>query len=261
MPQKAKDESQQCCAFNSKDKRRCRLERESNKITCEIHKNYYKDWLQKHTKQISGGWAIMNPRERVEFVFQISNKYVKLTEYEISALTREQTGFYRLIMKYTDYSPLINGTCLNEVILQEIDYYTTVYHLHKQIEYLLKDVKSVFMILYILQMNLIHKSMGSVEKYFDLLTTFMSAENCRQILYSSYTTDLFNENKGFIKKYAPYFPEDDGLNCKWIRSFNKLHSKSIVDRMNIYKEELMAKAWHPKRVEAWLDAGLDIEDM
>ena len=31
-------------------------------------------------------------------------------------------------------------------------------------------------------------------------------------------------------------------------------------RSNAFKEELVAKAWHPSRVEKWLEAGIDIED-
>ena len=32
------------------------------------------------------------------------------------------------------------------------------------------------------------------------------------------------------------------------------------ERIEIIKEELIAKAWHPSRVERWLEAGMDIED-
>jgi hypothetical protein len=30
--------------------------------------------------------------------------------------------------------------------------------------------------------------------------------------------------------------------------------------MDIIREELMMKAWHPSRVEKWLDAGMEMED-
>jgi hypothetical protein len=32
-------------------------------------------------------------------------------------------------------------------------------------------------------------------------------------------------------------------------------------RCKIFKEELIAAAWHPARVSAWLDAGLELEDL
>jgi hypothetical protein len=35
----------------------------------------------------------------------------------------------------------------------------------------------------------------------------------------------------------------------------RLHWSSIRERMNLVKEELIASAWHPRRVERWLDIG------
>jgi len=32
------------------------------------------------------------------------------------------------------------------------------------------------------------------------------------------------------------------------------------ERMSKIKEELIAKAWHPDRVQRWLDAGMDVEE-
>jgi len=32
------------------------------------------------------------------------------------------------------------------------------------------------------------------------------------------------------------------------------------NKKNLIKEELVAKAWHPSRVEKWLEAGMDIDD-
>ena len=32
------------------------------------------------------------------------------------------------------------------------------------------------------------------------------------------------------------------------------------ERSALIKEELVAKAWHPSRVEKWLEAGMDIDD-
>lgn len=34
-----------------------------------------------------------------------------------------------------------------------------------------------------------------------------------------------------------------------------------LERCALLKEELMMAAWHPRRVERWLDAGIEVEDM
>lgn len=39
------------------------------------------------------------------------------------------------------------------------------------------------------------------------------------------------------------------------------YERYILDRCNTIKEQLMMKAWHPNRVEKWIDAGIDVEDM
>ena len=36
--------------------------------------------------------------------------------------------------------------------------------------------------------------------------------------------------------------------------------RKAKERIEKIKEELIAKAWHPSRVERWLEAGIDIED-
>lgn len=37
--------------------------------------------------------------------------------------------------------------------------------------------------------------------------------------------------------------------------------KRIIARTKLLKEELVAAAWHPNRVQKWLDAGYEIDDM
>jgi hypothetical protein len=40
----------------------------------------------------------------------------------------------------------------------------------------------------------------------------------------------------------------------------ELNYDFLKRRMDILREELMMKAWHPSRIEKWLDAGMDLED-
>jgi len=40
----------------------------------------------------------------------------------------------------------------------------------------------------------------------------------------------------------------------------ELNYAFLKGRMDILREELMMKTWHPSRIEKWLDAGMDIED-
>jgi hypothetical protein len=40
----------------------------------------------------------------------------------------------------------------------------------------------------------------------------------------------------------------------------ELDYEFLKRRMDIIREELMMKAWHPSRVMKWVEAGLDMED-
>lgn len=226
--------------------------------------------MEKRKSIIAIGWPFMSFREREEFVFQISNRHIEITENDIILLLSYNNTIYRIYMQYTDHSPLLNYSCLRAVVIQELDNYSNPALLHKKIECILKDVNSVYIVLYTLQIEALIKSFGNIDTYFKILTAFMSSPSCKKLLYSSSILEPFERNREFFRKTASYFPElyidnlcnaENGAISKWIKSINQIHSTAIKQRVQVYKEELMAIAWHPKRVERWLEAGLDVDDM
>lgn len=50
-------------------------------------------------------------------------------------------------------------------------------------------------------------------------------------------------------------------NIVWNWLHTCINIKICKQRMNIIKEELMAAAWKPERIEKWLEAGVDIESL
>jgi len=57
--------------------------------------------------------------------------------------------------------------------------------------------------------------------------------------------------------YKACWIEFDNPYCEFPYYIMKLRAK---DRISKFKEELVMKAWHPDRVQKWLDSGMDIED-
>jgi hypothetical protein len=264
MLQKALEPSMQCYAFSKSDKRRCRLERDHNKNTCHIHRNYYTNWLEKCRPTVK--WEAHSSREKAEIIFQLSSRAVELPSEFITMLPRFHTGFFLTFMKYTDHSPLMNYYCLIDLIDQLVA--TEKYN--QEIDCILKDSNCVHVILYILQKRLLYLSNESIEEYFRTLTKFTRQENYRHILYSSYTMNVFKQNIDYFKQVTPFFPElftpglwdsEEGLVRKWVREFNEYHSKRVAERSAIFKEELLAKAWHPDRVERWIESGIKLENL
>ena len=67
-----------------------------------------------------------------------------------------------------------------------------------------------------------------------------------------------------IIKMNPEKPWDyQGLSMNPMEKYQfplSIMKKRVNERIEIIKEELVAKAWHPSRVEKWLECGMDIED-
>jgi hypothetical protein len=253
-----------CCAFSKSDKRRCRLKQEPNKKTCHIHRNYYNNWLEKCRP--TEKWESHSSREKAEIIFQLSNRYVEIPDEFITMLPRFHTGFFLTFMKYTDHSPLMNYYCLIDLV----DHFIVTENYDKDFGCILKDSNCVHVVLYILQKKLIYLYNETTKEYFRVLTKFTSQENYRLILYSSYSMNVFKQNIDFFRQVTPFFPElftpglwdaEDGLICKWVREFNEKHAKRVAERSAVFKEELLAKAWHPRRVERWIESGLKLENL
>jgi hypothetical protein len=54
------------------------------------------------------------------------------------------------------------------------------------------------------------------------------------------------------------------INWIWLSMNNnifELNYDYLKQRMDIFREELIMKAWHPTRVMKWIEDGLDMEDL
>jgi len=92
-------------------------------------------------------------------------------------------------------------------------------------------------------------------------------------MLSTNAIDLLKANPNKLNWYyllrnenAIHLLEANQDKINWIRlSKNpcifELDYNFIKNRMNIIKEELIAKAMHPKRIQLWIDSGIDIENI
>ena len=286
-----------CTAFTN-DHRRCRLEslpinnennennqnKQNNHSVCEIHKNYYTAWFTKHPPPI--GLDSLNKRMRNEYEFQIKNKYVKPTKQIVSELTDAtyMTDYYLLLCS-SGIDPLWNKNllirCITSFTYDYLKYrfYGLIYNssrIHSMLEILCQSqelthsiLKSFLVVIY----NII-KSQASLpeserlirysefEGYVTELWNHISTSPVMICLYKS--REFTNVQKQFQEKIAPY---------KWSNSLYKnvlepifkhmeAYTKaSIKSRVNIYKEELMMVCWSPQRVQSYLEAGVDWDQM
>lgn len=270
-PKKAATASQQCLAF-SQDHRRCRLEREPSSKTCRIHRSYYTDWLLQHPTFVS--FLDLTVRQTTEYLFQIEGGHVEIPNWYVETVTPSQIIYFPILMKATHHSPMVNVRTFANYIHRIYKKYTTE-EMYERMKICMKDVESVLFILD----GLIHEIMTHlpspwmiqdtdtlVDVSYRQLYNLTQDPLWRQILFA--TEDIqecfetnrkslvnyFAGNPVFVPVYEEFFSET--AIYRFCRSFHQHHAASIKARCAVYKEELMVAAWHPDRLERWLNEGL-----
>jgi hypothetical protein len=260
----ATTEKTQCTAFGKRDKRRCRLERRSGFLTCRVHANYYETWYQTHylfdRRQ-------MGKREREEVEFQIQRGYVTIpTEWVQRFYTPGEKEWYPFLLEHTDISPLENIPCFEHLIYAKF--------LHRYIGNWIHPsefnpyIRNPDCALFVFRMTVNWCSLmshGGFYSFLDLMKVYLSQLDWRPILYSAACLDTFED---VMVDLQATFPNQNDIYdlanpinpiAKFLKKFHKRVAKGVYDRCAIYKEELMAAAWAPRRIQRWLDMGYDLD--
>ena len=255
MPRVAKTEKEQCTAFGP---RRCRLERKPGHTTCHIHRNYYKGWSERN--QPANHWNDLTRRQQAEYFFQVSRGLVEIPAEQIVDLRLSQLDYYTLFMRYTDHSPTLNMRCLTEYIFLQAD---NGYDIDG---YMLKDADTCYTIFKSIILRSIILRRADPISIMAAAETFLSKPECRIIVYSDKLISLFEFFREIIHVYVPEWPElydsyqihkKNSLIRNSLRRAFLVHAAAIKKRCDIYKEELIAAAWKPSRVEKWIEDGFD----
>ena len=248
----------QCLAF-SKDRRRCRLERDTeNKRTCHIHRNYYNNWFSTNNYLFP---IILCKRKINEIVFQYN--YVHNADdikKNISNLLHYHLRFYEFIIMNTNADPLWNSTLFKDLIEDSIIN-------KKNINYLLKSPEACkFVFNTLIELTVI----GNL-----IITDYDSN-------YLRFWDDYFVNVPGWIQMLGSTFFMEECQKC--ITKAKKDNNRRVINTIEVivlpaimifkenslhkqkyslvYKEELMMVTWHPSRIEKWLnDGGFDMLHM
>jgi len=281
--QVSKTPKTQCTAFTN-NHRRCRLEQLPTQRTCLIHKNYYTDWFTKHPPPV--GLDTLNKRIRDEYIFQIKNKYVIPTKELVESLPDENfmTDYYLLICS-SGIHPFWNKNLLLRCITSlgydylKYRFYGLIYnnsHIYYTLEILCQTEQITHEILkcfLIIIYNIIKKQQSlndekrlikysEFEGYVAELWNHISSSP--KMIYVYKSREFTNILKQFQEKIAQY---------KWsnslytnilepiLKDMEAYTKVKIRSRVNIYKEELMMVCWSPQRVQSYLEAGIDWDQM
>ena len=272
MPsQTARSPEEQCLAF-TKDHRRCRLQRDEGSKSCPYHKDYFLHWLETHR---GFHHVISSKRHIEEYRFQICNKHVHIPESYIASLAINYQAYYEFLVKETGCSSLVNRRCLKYcidnlswTIFSEKNLARTK-RLFNSLAHLFTDVESILFCF-----TLFWKEMVEIFRFYEAEDA-VYMKRFEQVFYSPvwrpiifnaklwYTIQtIWEENQRRETEQSILMNRHFEFKEQWTRErfqdmlyeMTIFHQKKMKERVQPFKEDLMAAAWHPKRVEKWIDA-------
>ncbi len=268
-------EQEQCLAFSRRDHRRCRLKKMQGQRTCKTHKHYYDDWFLRHPAWYRRSW--LSQRELYEYSFQLSKRHVLVPEVHVRGLQPNFEEYYRFLVQQAAVPVSWNTHCLSSClkhILKRLSQGDAL--AAHEVTVFLNGPEDCYMVLQCLLYSWVrvliehyqeHGSWISYEAAFSYLFACMTCSNAWLMLFHSLAVDtLFLQRATNLHVEGSLLHTVDvlyiqRLSKEYIPRF-KHHCRQILKtRVNQFKEELMQVTWHPRRIEAYMNLGIDIWDM
>lgn len=266
----AKNEPERCTAFGNRDRRRCRLKKRDGEKTCWIHRNYYADWISLHDPSMfyRESWGNLTDRCQEEFIFQINGGHVQVSASHIKDLHAIQVGFYEVYIRYTEHSPILNKSCFVHALNRLLIPFESVPPISELAVYMKDPACCLFLLSYLFQ-KLIRKCPQRASSFFSHLWRYVGEDNphWKQILFCEKIKDVVLNFAEDIHAYyniqltGNFMQETENTFRMFVHAFNRMHALTVKNRCEIYKEELIAAAWHPRRLERWLEMGASLDEI
>jgi hypothetical protein len=280
----AQTANEQCLGYSKKDHRRCRLQRRPGEKTCLIHKHYYTNWFNTHTVN---EWRTAGKRCRSEIVFQLRNRHVVPPSHILARIPTHSLDVWNLFVQFSDEPISLNEECFHFAVKNIVksllilkhtgsdkyrDYIQTI---RKSIDIYLKtpdDCKMVFlkilnciMTMLALQFETFRVSIQTLRLVLRIL--FLKPNGWRQMVFSRELETLYSLERSthvimwpdtyervFVTKLDPAFSQV-------FEEMQNKHKQAIQTRVNILKEDLIAAALHPCRIEPLIEKyGIEVLD-
>lgn len=265
------------CTAYTKQHRRCGAKVHGESVVCKAHVNYYKDWFSKHPP-IYGFYKrdeIMNYRPTYEYVDVLKSGRVVPSRSYVYRLGNEVMyySYYILLCRYSEkVNPLWNEKLFHEVIA--CYFHRCVKEKRELAEFIklcnimAKSPAAVYLIYEVL----IYESTLAVldtsndiqhilEGIWELLyeQDFWSSVYFNNVMETSLTTHIEYLHTEYKNDDIDDYQYEESVQLVLnffkpiLRSWNEMAVGTLRSRIEPYKEELIAAAWHPRRVQAWLE--------
>ena len=272
----ARTESAQCLAFSKKDHRRCRLAREPGDKVCKIHTPYFSNWFLEHPPWYKFAW--LSQRQQKEYTFQLTGGHVQVPEDHVRFLGNHYFEYYEFLVRVAKIPVCWNLSLLKTCITTILEDILNGRPPSMSIEPFLntpEDCKVTFRcllevwiwenVLVRIREGVPYPTESMLFLWTELTTT---SSNWQQLLWSKVLRESIEEGITVCKNTVESnIYRTMGVQLltlvqeTWIPRFHKHFAGPLRERANLFKEELVAQAWHPRRVERWLEAGAELEDL
>lgn len=183
---------------------------------------------------------------------------------QVVLLHLSQLDYFDIFMKYTEHSPMLNPRCLTELSFMYLEGSGSVSDFCDRAQFLFKDDETCYTVFKSIMMRFTIIPEVGLDLFLRAIEDFLHSSAGRLVLFSNKLNVFFELFSDILYIYKPEHPElydllhiyrDNGAIRGALRRGFFGAAAIIKNRCNIYKEELVAAAWAPSRVEKWLQYG------
>jgi len=284
----AKSKDTQCLGFGKKDIRRCRLERRPGERTCQIHRNYYDNWLEKHP-MFDWTNTVHGPTERQleEYRFQVKGGHVPISEQYLATIPPRFGAYFVFLLLNTSLSPSLNPKAMSKYIDDILSpVFTNTDLLYNKealqttivpaLDILLQDLPSCILVFegilsfvfrYVIMSTVLETEVRHIEWVVEMV--FLENNGWKRLLYCTQPLKLYMEKRKIFlnmnstiqqMQYAIHTFLDPVI-IPTLQLFHVVHASRIAASLQPHKEEIIASACHPRRMHRFLEMGYTLEEV
>ena len=270
------------CKAYRKDHRRCNKTASNNGL-CDIHQSYYRDWFASRPPLYGHNRYKVN-RLYQSYKEQLESGRVLITSANLNSLGDDanHSDYYLLLCATCKHvNPLWNMELFARTIETDLQHWIRFPSYEHQFLQTFKILSKapgatiyagyciIRFCMYQLMDYYTYHEQDIQDRLEIICDSIFEQDVWRSTLYSSHWTEFYENMDTFLEKHMKeniYSAEEIALESRFyrlavstaIQSTMETHQACVRSRLAVYKEELMAAVWHPRRVERWVQHyGLD----
>jgi hypothetical protein len=266
---------QRKCEAYRKDHRRCHKTAFADGL-CEKHQTYYKNWFN-NRPPIYGYNHLTNNRLYSSYKEQLSSGRITITPKQLNSLGNDinNIDYFLLLCSYVEsLDPLWNQPLFTKALEVDLLYWIRLPSKEAQFINTLTTVarnpQALLLAAYIIFRFCMRQLMDyytfhdeHIETRLEIILEKIFAHPLwNQTFYSAHWDSTFDDLKELIKEdraNTEYNADEVTLEENFLytiitplyKTMRETQKVCIESALATYKEELMAAAWHPRRVEVW----------